>query len=301
VLKRFVTALALITASLIASTPALAALTSPLPDGESLWVMNIVNGNFKSLDPETGTLATTFSSATVTSNSWIVGADYDPDTDSIYWIKDFGDPNQALVRYNVGSNVETVFETGGYEYDIRGIDVSDGVIRVSGTSADATFIAKVTLSGGSLTVALSEISVLSAVADSSAIAIDPTDGQLYVLTYDCKLYEANGTAATLLTNLGDIDNLNTDCVGLDFDSSGRAWMTYNSTGNTASFIPSNIAGTAERSEWDSFNSETEYGEALFVKEASNLAETGFNATGLIGAGAMMITLGAVVVARRRKA
>jgi DNA-binding beta-propeller fold protein YncE len=110
-MKKTLSALAAITISALATNPASAALTTALPGGQTLWVMNTQNGNFNELDPIAGTVTPVFATSTVSSNSWVVGADYDPATNAVYWIKNFDSEAQAIVRFDVATETETVFVT----------------------------------------------------------------------------------------------------------------------------------------------------------------------------------------------
>jgi hypothetical protein len=311
--KFFLVALA--TATVLATAmPANAALTTALPDGEVLWVMPVghpVPGEFRSLDPATGEFSDVFvGTSTVSSDSWIVGADYDPATDSVYWIKDFGDPTESIVRYNVSDNVETVFQViDAADYDIRGIDVTDGVLRISAylMSNGNAAVATVTLDDAAETATLGTVRDLGGNVNQGAIAIDPTTDDLYLMTYECQVYRVNGDDT--LTSIDFLDNyltVTSDCIALDFDSSGRAWATTGETGRTASFVPADISGSIEASEW-SQPSWSIYGEAIFIKgvaapvDNNALASTGFNASSLAPLALAILGAGAIVVARRRKA
>lgn len=319
-MKKFASAAAALGITALVANPASAALTTALPDGESLWVMGVgtpLAGHIRELDPSTGTLTGVFLDATVTSTSWNVGADFDPVTNSVYWIKDFGWDDQSIVRYDLDTDAETVFSAEAGNYDIRGIDVTDGVLRFTGMSTSGVtqgndFIGVLTLDEVNETATATDVEDIGATVNPSALAIDPTDGQMYLLTYDCDLFTVNESTRTTVILGVDFQGygVNSDCVTLDFDSNGRAWMTYNSTSNTASFVPSDIPSSLEQSDWEP-PSESEYGEALFVHgagvsadgggdaESDDLASTGFDARGIAIAGLAAIATG-VVAARRRR-
>lgn len=312
-MKKLTTTIAVVALGTLLATPANAALTTALPDGEALWVMGVgdgapLAGDIRELDPASGTFTDVFLDSTVLSNSYNVGADYDPTTDSVYWIKDFGNLTQSIVRYSVSTGEETVFATEGDTYDIRGIDVTDGILRVSAYDSIGgggnDIIATVTLDENAGTGSFTDIVNLGASASQSAMAIDPADDQMYLLTYSCELYTVDGSTRTLVTNLSELAlGVNEACIALDFDSSGRAWMTHNETGSTASFVPSDIENSLETSEWET-PAYDEYGEALFVyngdpADEDTLASTGFD-LGVIGLGAAaLISLGVVARLRRR--
>lgn len=306
--KKALSAAAAIAIAAFATNPASAALTTALPEGQTLWVMNTENGNFNELDPIAGTVTPVFATSVITSDSWVVGADYDPTTNAVYWIKDFNRQTQAIVRFDLDTETETAFVTAASTHVIRGIDVTDGVVRISGRAASDghTDVAVVNLDEDALTGTLSDVLNVGTM-DQSALAIDPTDGQMYVLTYGCDLYSITDGVDTFIANFVDTAGATSDCIALDFDDSGRAWMTHNSTGSTLSFVPADIAGSAELSEWDSFDNTTEYGESIFVKGASeavednsSLASTGFDAGALYAGAAGLLTLGAITIAARRR-
>lgn len=320
-MKKLASVAAAVGITALIANPASAALTTALPDGESLWVMGVgspLAGHIRELDPSTGTLTGVFLDATVTSQRWNVGADFDPVTNSIFWIKDFGLAEQSIVRLDLDTDAETVFSAEPDNFDIRGIDVTDGVLRflgrsTSGVAAGNDFIGVLTLDEANETATAGDIQDLGATVLPSALAINPTDGQTYLLTYDCDLYSvAESTKTPVIDGAGmQALGVNSDCVALDFDSNGRAWMTHNSTSNTVSFIPTELETTLEISDWEPA-SEPEYGEALFVHGAGasvddgedsggdNLASTGTDSYLIILCGFSLVAAGLIAVRLRRR-
>lgn len=280
---RFAAAGGLVAAICLSASPALASGKQTLPAGEALYEASCDGVYFTDqlglVNPLDATVTAVGSSPLTT--CFQQGA-WDPAT-GVAYVVDNGLSNESLASVNLSTGVIT--DVAPFQLSPTG-DVNVGALAISSTGAAFTTHAgvlySVDLSTGQLTNPLPLVDGSSTpYFGLSALAFDPSNGNLYGITSDSSRSVVSIDPTTgLVTVLSQNPFAGQNALSLQFDSSGRAWIAVGSlTSSLYSASIDDVAGTMVLQGTLSYNGSDTPSISYLITPTVPAAPTGVSAIG----------------------